>query len=145
MRKTCGILLLMLVLMAGFAFGAEKGTVDMGLKIEVDGRTLEAVLYDNSSSHALVELLKKGDITIDMHDYGNFEKVGELPQSLPRNDTYTETDAGDLILYLGHRFVIYYDKNAWDFTPLGKVQGIEKKELKKLLGSGNVKAVLSLK
>ena len=114
----------MLILMAGFAFGAEKVTVDMELKIEVNGRTLEAVLYDNSSSQALVELLKKGNITINMHDYGSFEKVGELPQSLPRNDTYTETDAGDLILYLGHRFVIYYDKNAWDFTPLGKVQGI---------------------
>ncbi|MBQ9237731.1 MAG: hypothetical protein IJ191_00220 [Treponema sp.] len=76
--------------------------------------------------------------------YGNFEKVGELPVSLPRNDTPTDTDAGDIILYLGKRFVIYYDKNSWNFTPLGKVDGVTKAELKRILGAGNVTAVLSL-
>ena len=105
---------------------------------------LTATLYDNSSSKALVELLQKGSITIDMHDYGNFEKVGDLPVTLPRNDTPTDTDAGDLILYLGKSFVIYYDKNSWNFTPLGKVDDVTKPELKKILGKGNVIAVLSV-
>ena len=114
------------------------------LHIRVNGTTLTATLYDNSSSRALVELLQKGAVTIDMHDYGNFEKVGELPVSLPRNDTPTDTDAGDIILYLGKRFVIYYDKNSWNFTPLGKVDGVTKAELKRILGAGNVTAVLSL-
>lgn len=127
MIKICGILLLMLILMAGFAFGAEKGTVDMELKIEVNGRTLEAVLYDNSSSQALVELLKKGNITINMHDYGSFEKVGELPQSLPRNDTYTETDAGDLILYLGHYTMIRMPGIS---LRLEKCRGLKRKNLR---------------
>ena len=35
--------------------------------------TLYATLYDNSSSRALVELLQKGPVSIDMHDYGKFE------------------------------------------------------------------------
>ena len=83
-------------------------------------------------------------VTIDMHDYGNFEKVGELPVSLPRNYVPLDTDAGDLILYLGKRFVIYYDKNSWSFTPLGKLENITKSELKKILGSGNVTAILSI-
>ncbi|MBR0098759.1 MAG: hypothetical protein IJP90_03485 [Treponema sp.] len=120
----------------------------MKLNIQVDNGTskheLTATLYDNSSSRALVDLLKKGSVTIDMRDYGNFEKVGDLPVTLPRNDTPTDTDAGDLILYLGKRFVIYYDKNSWDFTPLGKIDGVTKAELKKILGKGNVTAVLSL-
>ena len=100
-----------------------KGVLSMKLNIQIDNGTskhnLTATLYDNSSSRALVDLLQKGSVTIDMHDFSNFEKVGELPVTLPRNDTPTNTDAGDLILYLGKRFVIYYDKNSWDFTPLG--------------------------
>ena len=119
----------------------------MKLNIQIDNGTskhnLTATLYDPSSSRALVELLQKGAVTIDMHDFSNFEKVGDLPVTLPRNDTPTNTDAGDLILYLGKRFVIYYDKNSWDFTPLGKVDGVTKAELKKILGEGNVTAVLT--
>ena len=119
----------------------------MKLNIQIDNGTskhnLTATLYDNSSSRALVELIQKAPVTIDMHDFSNFEKVGELPVTLPRNDTPTNTDAGDLILYLGKRFVIYYDKNSWDFTPLGKVDGVTKAELKKILGEGNVTAVLT--
>ena len=144
MRKNCGIRLLMLVLMAGFAFGAEKGTVDMELKIEVDGRTLEAVLYDNSSSHALVKLLKKGDITIDMHDYGNFEKVGDLGQSFPTNDEPITTEPCDLILYQGHNLCIYYDVNTWTFTRLGKIDNTTQQELKAILGDGDRTIILSL-
>lgn len=114
----------------------------MKITITVNGKTLTAALYDNSSARALVELLKKEAVTIEMHDYGNFEKVGDLPVSLPRNDAQTNTDAGDLILYQGKSFVMYYDKNSWNFTPLGKIKGITKAELKALLGKGNVTAVL---
>ncbi len=116
---------------------------DMKITIQVNGTTLNANLYDNSSAKALFELLQKGSITLNMSDYGNFEKVGTLPQSLPRNDTPTDTDAGDLILYQGKSITIYYDKNSWNFTPLGKIQGVTKSELKKLLGSGSITAVFS--
>ena len=126
---------------------SSKGVLPMKLNIQIDNgtnkHTLTATLYDNSSSRALVELLQKGAVTIDMHDFSNFEKVGDLPVTLPRNDTPTNTDAGDLILYLGKRFVIYYDKNSWDFTPLGKVDNVTQAELKKILGEGNVTAVLT--
>ena len=118
------------------------GMLNMKITITVNGKTLTASLYDNSSSRALVELLQKNSVTIEMHDYGNFEKVGELPVNLPRNDKQTSTDAGDLILYQGKSFVIYYDKNSWNFTPLGKLEGISKNELKTLLGKGNVTVVL---
>ena len=126
-----------------------KGELSVKLKIQItndksESHGLTATLYDNSSARALVELLQKGNVTLGMRDYSNFEKVGDLPVSLPRNDAPTDTDAGDLILYLGKSFAIYYDKNNWNFTPLGKVDGVNKAELKKILGNGNVTAVLSI-
>lgn len=115
------------------------------LYIKIRDVTLTATLTDNSSAAALVDLLRQGDVTIDMHDYGNFEKVGELPIILPANDENISTEAGDLILYLGHRFVIYYDHNRWDFTRLGKISDVTQAELKAILGEGDVTVVLSLK
>lgn len=115
------------------------------LLISVGDTELTATLADNSSAQALFVLLKKGEITIDMSDYSNFEKVGELPESLPTNDEQLDTDYGDLILYLGHRFVIYYDKNSWNFTKLGHIDNITQEELKAILGEGDVTVTLSLK
>ncbi len=109
--------------------------------------TLAATLVDNSSAMAFYELLEKGPVTIKMTDYGNFEKVGQLGTSLPRNDTQITTTAGDIILYQGNQITIYYDTNSWNFTRLGKVVStsstttITQAELKKILGKGNVTAV----
>ena len=128
---------------------SSKGNLSVKLNIKINNgkstHLLSATLYDNSSSRALVAFIQAGDVTINMHDYSNFEKVGELPKTLPRNDTPTDADAGDLILYLGKSFVIYYDKNSWNFTPLGKIDNVSKNELKSILGTGNVTAVLSIK
>ena len=121
--------------------GKEEGHL---LYIKIGGVTLTATLTDNSSASALVDLLRQGDVTVDMHDYGSFEKVGELPVTLPTNDEDISTEAGDLILYLGHRFVIYYDHNSWDFTRLGKINDVTQAELKAILGESNVMVVLSL-
>ena len=124
---------------------SDKGAVPMKLKIHVNDTTFTATLEENSSATALKELLQKGDLTLDMEDFSNFEKVADLPTTLPRNDTQINTDAGDLILYLGKRIVIYYDKNSWNFTRLGKIDNVNKKRLKQILGKGNVKATFSVK
>lgn len=113
------------------------------MNIKVNGRTLTATMADNSSARALIDLLKEGDIVIDMSDYGNFEKVGSLGHTLPQNNENITTEAGDLILYQGNNFVIYYDTNTWNFTRLGKIDGISNAELKELLGKGNVTVTLS--
>ena len=111
---------------------------------------LTATLVDNSSAVAFYELLKKGPLTVDMHDYGSFEKVGPLGTTLPRNDTQITTAAGDIILYQGNQITIYYDTNSWNFTRLGKVVStsstttITQAELKKILGKGDVTAVFSV-
>lgn len=112
--------------------------------IKVNGSTLNVKLEDNTSAKAFVEKLKSGDITISAHDYGNFEKVGNLGFSLPTNDKNITTEPGDLILYQGNQITLYYDTNSWNFTKLGKVQNISQNELKKILGSGNVELTFSL-
>ena len=124
---------------------SDKGSASMKLKIHVNDTMFTATLNDNSSAKALVELLQKGDLTLDMEDFSNFEKVADLPITLPRNDTPTDTDAGDLILYLGKRIVIYYDKNSWNFTTLGKIDNVNKKRLKQILGDGNATVTFSVK
>lgn len=106
--------------------------------------TIAATLADNSSAKAFAELLSNGPVTVDMQDYGNFEKVGDLPSSLPRNDTSITTEPGDIILYQGNKITIYYNTNSWSFTRLGKVEGVTQAELKKILGKGNVTAVFTL-
>ena len=79
---------------------SEQGTLDLKLLILIDNTTeLTATLYNNSSAKALVSLLRDEPLTLEMHDYGGFEKVGSLPQSLPRNDTRITTQPGDIILY----------------------------------------------
>ena len=121
-----------------------KKNEEIKVNIDVNGHTLTAVLADNSSAQAFAELLKSGSVTIEMSDYGNFEKVGTLPETLPRNDERITTEAGDLILYQGNQITIYYDKNTWNFTRLGKLENITQAELKEILDDGSVTAIFSL-
>ena len=114
------------------------------LKIHVNDTTFTATLEENSSAKAFAEFLAQGDMTLDMHDYGSFEKVADLPRSFPRNDTQIDTDAGDIILYQGNSITIYYDKNSWNFTRLAHIDNVNKKRLQQILGKGNVKATFSV-
>lgn len=123
---------------------SDKENETMKLYLNVNNRILEASLENNSSVDALIERLKENDITINMEDYANFEKVGSLGFSLPRNDKQITTEPGDIILYQGNSLTIYYDTNSWNFTKIGKIENINQKELKEILGKGDVTVTLSL-
>ena len=110
----------------------------------VNGKVLKILAAENSSADAFLDLLKSGDVPVEMHDYGSFEKVGPLGTTLPRNDEQITTEPGDVILYQGDQITIYYDVNNWSFTRLGKVQDLSQAELKEILGSGNVTVTFSL-
>ncbi len=120
----------------------EKKTI----RLTVNGRSFTATLVESSSSEALVKRLAQGDVIVRMNDYGDMEKVGSLGFSLSRNDARTTTGPGDLILYQGNSFVIYYDTNSWSFTRLGKVDGVTSREqmLELLGGKGEITVTLSL-
>ena len=113
------------------------------LKIEVNGNTFYADFEDNSSAKALKEKLQAGSLTLEMEDYGGFEKVGDLPFSLPTNDENITTSAGDVILYQGNKLTIYYDTNTWTFTKVAKIRDADS-SLKSKLGEGNVKATFTI-
>lgn len=114
------------------------------MNIQVGDHIITATLVDNTSAAALKEVLAEGSITINMRDYESMEKVGSLGMDLPRNDEQITTKAGDIILYQGSAFVIYYAPNSWNFTRLGKIDGVSAAELKTILGDGNVTITLSL-
>lgn len=125
---------------------AEQATASQGdrLFLTVGETTFVAEFSDNSSAEALKDLLSDAPLTLQLHDYGNFEKVGSLGHNLPRNDEPITTEAGDLILYQGNQLCVYYAENSWNFTRLGKIQNATPDELKAALGTGDVTVTLSL-
>lgn len=114
------------------------------IKLKVGGKTFTATLVDNSSTSALKALLAEGDLTIEMEDYARMEKVGPIGTTLPRNDEQISTVPGDLILYQGRYFVIYYGRNNYSLTRLGKIDNVSESELKAALGDGDVTVILAL-
>ena len=114
------------------------------MKIKVGATTFTVDLVDNSSVRALVEMLSSSDIEIDMRDYAGMEKVGYLSRSLPQNNSNISTSAGDVILYQGNQFVIYYGTNQWSLTRLGKIRNATRETLLSALGKGDVTVTLSI-
>lgn len=106
------------------------------MNLYIQGKQLKVELTQNSSVTALVELLKKGDITYTATDYGDFEKMGNIGYSLPQNNTPIDTVPGDVILYQGTSLCLYYGNNSWSFTRIGRITGYTEAELRTLLGAG---------
>lgn len=132
---------------AGFQTNQSGEETTMNQKcfyITAGNTTFQAEFAGNSSSEAFKALLAKGDLTITMSDYGNFEKVGNLGTTLPRNDTRITTSPGDIILYQGNSITIYYDTNTWSFTRLGKINGVTREQLLAALGKGSARVTFSL-
>ena len=117
---------------------------DNTMNLKVNNSTMKVTFADNAATKALVERLKEGTITYNAHDYGGFEKVGALGFSLPSNDTYITTEPGDIMLYTSNQLCIFFDSNSWEYTPIGKIEGMTKQQLKDAFGTGEVSITLSL-
>lgn len=121
----------------------QEGT-EMKMKIQVGDTTFMATLAENSSVDAFKELMTDGPLTLNMSDYANMEKGADLGVTLPQNNEQMNTQAGDIILYQGRTFVIYYDTNSWSLTPIGKIDNVDAESLRTALGTGDVTVILSL-
>ena len=114
--------------------------------IQIGGTVWTASLEDNPSVTAWKRLLAKGPLTVDMRDYGGFEKVGSIGADLTQSSRQITAKPGDIILYQGSSVTIYYDENTWDFTLLGHIDGVTETKLRAVLkaGGGNVPVTFSL-
>ncbi len=114
--------------------------------IQIGDTVWTAALENNPSVTAWKELLAKGPLTVDMSDYGGFEKVGSIGTALPQTNRQITTRPGDIILYQGSSVTIYCDENTWNFTLLGHIDGVAESELREVLnaGGGNISVTFSL-
>ncbi len=122
----------------------EEPMKEVQFYIIANGTTFPADFADNDSADAFRDLLREGDLTINMSDYGSFEKVGSIGTSLPRKDTQISTTTGDVMLYQGDQIVIFYGTNSWSYSRLGKVDGVTAEALLSAFGSGDVAITFSL-
>lgn len=114
------------------------------LVFEAGDQKFYANLEDNPSAEAFAEKLRQEALTLELHDYGGFEKVGDLPWELPRSDEQITTEPGDIILYQGNQLSIYYDENTWSLTRIAKIGNASKDKLLSALGSGDVSVTVYL-
>lgn len=112
------------------------------LKITVGETEFLAAWAENASAQAFGELLAQGPLTVEMEDYGGFEKVGDLGVELERSDARITAQPGDVILYQGSQITIYYGTNTWNFTRLASIT--DPADLQAVLGSGTVTVTFSL-
>ena len=108
------------------------------LKLFIDDAEVNVEWEDNESVKAIKELAKNGGLTITTHQYGGFEQVGEIGQSIVSNNAQMTTEPGDIVLYADSNIVVFYGNNSWSYTKLGKIVGKTDEELKTLLNKSNV-------
>ena len=117
---------------------------EASLKLWIGEQEVEVLWEDNDSVRALEELAGTEGLTVALSGYGGFEQVGSRGARLPRDDAQTVTGPGDIVLYSGSSIVLFYGSNAWAYTRLGKIQGLDDAELRQLLGGGDVNIRLAL-
>lgn len=133
-----------MLFLSSLLISASMATAQNTMYLTANGKTRCVTLNDNSATTCLKNLLKEGDITIMMSDYGGFEKVGVLPQSFPTSNSQITTQPGDIMLYQGNQMVIFYGSNSWSYTPLGKIYNATAANVREFLGNGSVEVTLSL-
>ncbi len=96
----------------------------MTLLVQIGEYTFTALWEDNAAARTLADWAAEGPVTVSLRDYGGFEKVGSLKESLPAEDRQFTTGAGDIMLYNGDQIVLFYGSNSWSYTPLGHVEDL---------------------
>ena len=120
----------------------EEETMDRKMIVEIGGNHFTATLEDNKAADTLAEMMQEDPVTVQMSDYGGFEKVGDLGTELPTSNRQTTTQAGDIVLYQGNQIVIFYGSNSWSYTRLGRIDDLTGWET--ALGDGDVTVTFAL-
>ena len=108
------------------------------MKLEIDNIEVDVTWLDNDSVNAL-KMLKP--LSINMHQYGDFEQTGNIGQSIIRNDKDINTIPGDIVLYNGNAISVFYAPSSWSYTKLGHIN-MNDDELNELFNKPSVIFVL---
>ena len=112
--------------------------------LTANGVTKTATLVQNEATSELISLLEKGPLSMSMTENGGFEKIGNLPKSLPTSDVRQTAQSGDIMLYIGNVMCIFYGSNTWAYTKLGTLDNMSSSEIKEFLSGNPVEVSLSL-
>jgi len=121
-------------------------TMTTKMYITIDGRTEAVTLTNNSATQALVAKLQEASVTVTLNSSGGFEIWGALGFSLPTSNEQINAQPGDIVLYNGSNICMFYGTNSWNYTLLGKIDGLSESELRTFLkaGQNNISVTLSL-
>lgn len=111
------------------------------MRLYISDTEVPVTWEDNDSVKAIMDMISEQSLTIQMSMYGGFEQVGELEQTIIRDDKQITTDPGDIVLYAGNNIVIFYGSNSWAYTRLGHIN-LSDDQLKDLLGNEDVRITL---
>lgn len=121
-------------------------TMTTKMYITIDGRTEAVTLTNNCATQALVAKLQEASVTVTLNSSGGFEIWGALGFSLPTSNEQINAQPGDIVLYNGSNICMFYGTNSWNYTLLGKIDGLSESELRTFLkaGESNISVTLSL-
>ena len=122
----------------------EEVVEEKTVKMRINTTEVEVEWEENESVEALKALCADGEYTIAMSMYGGFEQVGEIGAELPRHDTNTTTECGDIVLYNGDSLVVFYGSNSWSYTRLGHISDKTAEEMTELLSNGDVTITIDI-
>ena len=125
--------------------GKVQTEIQTGIQIEIQigDATMIAELKNNEAASTLIGLLSSDEIVMSASNYGGFEKVCSIGQSLSRDDEQITTEPGDIMLYNGNQLVIFYDSNSWAYTPIGHIDA-SAKELEGFLSGDEDEVIIRL-
>lgn len=104
-------------------FAEENTTMDK-IYITIGGQTQSVTLTNNSATQALVAKLQEASVTVTLNSSGDFEIWGALGFSLPTSNEQINAQPGDIVLYNGSNICMFYGTNSWNYTLLGKIDGL---------------------
>ena len=140
------VILIIIVIIIGISLTRESEDVKnmQDIVLIINNQELKVTLEENTTTKELINILKEKEIVIKAHDYGNFEKVGNLGFNLPTNDKQITTSYGDIVLYNGNEISLFYNSNTWSYTKIGHINNITQEELIDILKDGDVTLTFKL-
>ncbi len=143
------VILIIIVIIIGIILGinlkeSEEAKNMQDIVLIINNQELKVTLEENTTTKKLINILKDKEIVIKAHDYGNFEKVGNLGFNLPTNDKQITTSYGDIVLYNGNEISLFYNSNTWSYTKIGHINNITQEELINILKDDDVTLTFKL-